>query len=697
VDTDWLSQPVRVGVGQRYNLRMDGGGNEFRWGVGLSYNNTAGTMKDSERNTLNGLITLSYSFKNVIFRNVTSFDHNKGTESKYGNFSDYVRMNPYWRIRDDNGELIKQYLNFGSYYANPLYNAQVNAFNYSKSNIITNNFAIDWKIIDALTLRAQLGLSKSFNTTDNFLPPDHAEFANYANDNLFRKGRYTYDTGEGMNVDANATLSFSRSFADKHQLYAGLNVSLNQRESFAFRFVGEGYASDKGHFFSNALQYAEGIKPSGSENITRSVGVTGNLNYTYANRYYADFSYRMDGSSQFGSENRFAPFWSVGLGWNLHHEGLLKGITAISSLRLRGSYGNTGSQQFSAYQALSMFRYSTDTRYIIWNGASLMGLGNEHLKWQNTRQGNVGLEINLWDNRISFSLDMYKKKTDNLLSQMDIPRAHGFNSYAENVGEVENTGYEGMVSGYLIRDSRQNLRWTLTAKFAYNKDKVTKLSQAMKDQVEIQKRLNVEINSLLYEGYSRNSIWAVPSLGIDPSTGDEIFLDPDGKLTTTWNSQAKRYYGDAEPSLRGNVSTLFSWRDLSLNLSFAYHWGGKQYNSTLLQKVEVSRTQLIYNVDKRVYTERWQKPGDVKGFKRYDGSATKASSRFVMADNVFELQSASLQYRWHAPFLRERLGTEALNLSINMSDIFYISSIKRERGIAYPFARRISFAFSFMF
>jgi TonB-linked SusC/RagA family outer membrane protein len=697
VDTDWLSQPLRVGLGQRYNLRMEGGGSEFRWGVGLSYNNTAGAMKDSERNALNGSITLSYSFKNVIFRNATSFDYSKGVDSKYGSFSEYARMNPYWRIRDENGELIERYVHLGQYYANPLYNARVNAFNYSKSNSITNNLAIDWKILDVLTFRAQLGLSKSFNTSDNFLPPEHTSFAEYTDENAFRKGSYTYGTGEGMNVEANATLNFSKLFADKHQLYAGLNVSLNQKESFSFTFTGEGFASDKAHYFSNALQYAEGTKPSGGESITRSVGLTGNLNYTYANRYYADFSYRVDGSSQFGSENRFAPFWSVGLGWNLHNESILKGISAITNLRLRGSYGNTGSQQFSAYQALAMFQYANDTRYLVWNGAALMGLGNNHLKWQNTRQGNVGLEVGLWDNRLSFSLDAYKKKTDNLLSQMEIPRSHGFASYTENVGTVQNVGYEGMVSGQLIRDSRQNLRWTLTAKFAYNRDKVTKLSQAMKDQVEIQKRLNVEINSLLYEGYSSKSIWAVPSLGIDPSTGDEILLDPDGQPTTTWSSLAKRYYGDAEPRLRGNVSTLFSWRNLSLNLSFAYHWGGKQYNTTLLQKVEVSSAQLIYTVDKRVYTERWQKPGDVKGFKKYNGSATKATSRFVMKDNVFEFQSASLQYRWHAAFLRENLGVEALNLSVNMSDVFYISSIKRERGIDYPFTRKISCAFSFMF
>jgi hypothetical protein len=189
----------------------------------------------------------------------------------------------------------------------------------------------------------------------------------------------------------------------------------------------------------------------------------------------------------------------------------------------------------------------------------------------------------------------------------------------------------------------------------------------------------------------------VPSIGIDPSTGIELFLDPSGRVTDLWQPSAKQYFGVSEPTFRGNVSTLFTYRDLSLNLSFGFHWGGRQYNTTLINKVEVTRGQMQYNVDRRVYTERWLQEGDVKPFKRYDDAVTKASSRFVMNDNVFELQSASLQYRWRTRFLRDNLGLEALNVSVNMSDVFYLSSIKRERGIDYPFSRRISTSFSFIF
>ena len=382
----------------------------------------------------------------------------------------------------------------------------------------------------------------------------------------------------------------------------------------------------------------------------------------------------------------------------MHNEKILKEHDVVNRLKIRGSYGETGSQQFEAYQALSTFKSYSGERYILWNGAELMGLGNEKLKWQVTRELNGGIDLGLFNNRISASLDIYSKKTSNLLSQMDIPLANGFSSYVDNVGEVKNTGYELMLSGYLMRDTHRNIIWSITGKLAYTKNEVTKLSDAIKKQNEIYMANGTEINSLLFEGYAQNSIWAVPSVGIDPSTGKEIYLDKDGNLTTTWNSSNKRYFGVDEPKYRGNISTYFAWKDLTINLSFAYQWGGQQYNQTLLDKVEVtSGTINLYNVDRRVLEDRWQKAGDIKPFKGYDSSTTKASSRFVMDDNVFQFQSASIEYRLHSDYLRDKWKIETINIGANMSDIFYISSIKRERGTSYPFARTLMLNLSLTF
>ena len=699
VDTYWLSEPVRTGIGQKYNLRLEGGGDAFRWGANLSYNTIQGAMKASERNTFSGSVMLSYTLKNVIFKNQTIIDINKGVESKYGTFSDYVNMNPYYRTKDENGQYIKTYKEKGLNIPNPLYDANLNTINEKKYTTITNNFSIEWNIANALKLRAQLGLQKQTNTSDYYLPADHTEFDTYnGSDSYFRKGKYVYGTGEDMNIDGNATLSYSKVFAEKHQVYAGFDYSISQRKNHFYEFTVEGFSDEKLDFLSNALQYEKNGVPKGTEELSRRIGFTGNVNYIYDNRYFADFSYRVDGSSLFGTKNKFAPFWSAGIGWNVHNESFLRDHRVVNTLRVRGSYGETGSQQFSSYQALSTFNYYTGKRYIIWNGAELMGLGNEKLKWQVTKQINGGVEVGLFDNRVSASFDIYNKKTSNLLSQMDLPLANGFSSFVDNVGEVKNVGYEVMLSGYLMRNTQQEIMWSVTTKLAYNKDEITKLSAAIKRQTELYKAQDVDVNQLLYEGYSKNSIWAVPSLGIDPSTGAEIFLDKNGNITEKWNPSDKRYFGVSEPKYRGNLSSLFSWKDLSVNLSFAFQWGGQQYNETLLSKVEVTDATINKNnVDKRVYKNRWQKAGDIKEFKGYGSSKTRSSSRFVMDDKVFQFQSAIVQYRWHSDYLLKKWSIETINIGANMSDIFYISSIKRERGTSYPFARRVALTLSLMF
>lgn len=701
VDTYWLSQPLRTGVGQNWNFRLEGGSEAFRWSGTLGYRQTLGVMKNSERNILDGTINLSYTFKNLIFQNQLSLSSTKSRESNYGIFSDYVKMNPYWKPYDENGKPIKAYR--GNYMEgtaetpNPLYNTQFNTKDQQKETQIINNFSIEWNVVKGLIARAQFGLSKTFRTRDKYLPAGHTDFKDYKEEDFFRKGTYEYGTGEGLSLDGNATLSYSKVFADKHAVYAGLNYSVNQTSGYNYTFNMEGFIDEKFDFLSNAMAYEKDGRPRGSESISRRIGFTGNLNYTYDNRYYADFSYRVDGGSQFGAKNKFAPFWSAGIGWNIHREHFMEGQQVISNFRLKASAGETGSQQFPAYKALTMYNYSLSDRYALWNGAHLQGFGNDRLKWQSTRTYNGGIELGLWNNRIRASVDVYTKETSNLLSELDLPLSTGFSSYTENVGKVRNRGYEAMLSGYIIRNTARQLMWSVTGRIAYNKNKIVRLSGSIKQQTEEAMKQDVDRDRLLYEGHSVNSIYVVPSLGIDPSSGTEIFVDKDGSRTYTWKAGNRQLAGVSEPKYRGNISSLFSWKDLSLNLSFAYHWGGQQYNSTVIQRVEVSRSQVFYNVDKRVSTERWRQAGDIVPYKKIGNVDTRWSSRFVQDDNMFSLQSASLSYVWHNRWVQQHLGMQSMTLGANMTDLFYVSTIKRERGLSYPFARSVSFDLSIVF
>ena len=712
VSTDWLSKPIRTGIGSHYNLRLEGGSEEFRWSATANYKDVEGAMKNSSRRTFNGSITLMYTVKNFIFKNYTSYGMSRSTESNYGDFSDYVAQQPYNAPFDENGDYIEFFENFygssrGRGTFNPLYDASLGSFDKSGYEELTNNFAVEWNILPELTLRGQFGITSTTNHSDVFLSPYDSYFTSDeetstefdSDEGFFRRGSYEYGTGKDYSYSGNLTLSYSKTFLDKHQLYVGLDYSMNQQEGYLYTFNVEGFSDDNMSFLGNARQYAQNGIPSGSKTMQRMMGFTGNVNYTYDGRYYVDMSYRIDGSSTFGTDKKYAPFWSTGIGWNIHNEKFLAGNPTLNILRLKASYGQTGSQQGSGSGATTIFAYLTNNKYMNWTGATLQEWGNPRLTWQTTDEFNVGVEFGLWQGRIKGEFDFYTKTTSNLLSQMDIPLSMGFPSYMANVGEVKNRGFEASLSAYIIRDQARELNWMVTGQLVYDKNWVSKLSDAIKEQNNAMlENEDYEVANLFYEGRPQNGIYAVRSMGIDPSTGREIYLDRDGNLTSTWRAGDKVYLGPGYQPYRGNFGTMLMWKGLTLNISFNYYWGGKAYNSTLVDRVEVTTNTLTTsNVDHRVYTDRWMKPGDETFFKGFNDDATQASSRFVMDDNVLELSSVSLQYRWDSDWIRKYAGVQSITFGVNMSDLFHWGSIKMERGTSYPYARNIQGSIKFLF
>lgn len=698
VDIDWLHKPVRTGVGQNYNVRLDGGASAFRWAASLGYNDVQGAMKGSNRKNVNGDITLMYSVNNLIFRNYTSVTSNHAKESKYGSFQDYVNMEPYDNPYDANGNLVKTFYDYAhssSLIGNPLYDASLNTINKSEYFTFINNFSVEWQILEGLRLRAKLGVTTTRNSSDYFLPAEHSYFTSteyQTASGQLRKGMYTYGTGNDNLLSADVTASYTRTFAEKHQLYVGVDYSISHENAYAYSFTAEGFSNADLSLISNASQYKLNSTPTGDRTTTRLVGLTGNANYTYDNRYYIDLSYRVDGSSKFGSDKRFAPFWSAGIGWNIHREHFMKNQHIFSNLRLKASYGVTGTQDFTTENAYTTYQYSNGNRYLTWAAATMMGLGNAALTWQKTKEVNVGTEIGVLDNRIMAEFNYYNKTTSNLLSAMDLPLSSGFSSYTANVGKMRNQGFEASLNAYIIRDSEKQFNWMVGGQMVYNTNKIIKLSDAIKNQNEQYLAQDVDVSNLFYEGRPLNALYAVRSAGIDPSTGQEVFYDRSGNLTSTWSASDKVYLGPSQALYRGNFRTMVMWRGFTFNVSFGYHWGGKQYNSTLRDRVEVSRTTIgRQNVDERVLSARWMKPGDVTFFRNFnDADATiHATSRYVFDDRVLELQSMSLQYRWNNEWLRHNTGLESLVFAVNASDLFYWSSVRYERGTSYPYARNV--------
>ena len=705
VNTYWLSKPLQTSVGQRHALKVEGGDKSFRYSASLQWNDIRGVMKESYRKTFNGAIQLSYYWKNLKFSNNLMISAGKRQESPYGDFSEYAKMNPYWRTHDENGKILKRLGNSGEIDydfrwsrlpVNPLYNATLNTYDRGNNTDITNNFMLEWKVLETLDLRGRFGITKNTDETRVFKPADHTDFADYSEDDMFRKGTYAYGISNSFSYEGSLNLAYHQSFG-KHLLVAGVDVNLREGRSRSSSFKAEGFTNENFDDISSALQYEKNGKPSGAESTVRSVGFTGNVNYTYDNRYFADLSGRMDGSSQFGSNKRFAPFWAVGIGWNMHNESFLKEVSWVNMLKLRFSVGTSGSQHFNAYQAIQTYRYFLDDKYYAWNGSSLIAMGNPDLKWQQKRDYNIGLDVKLWDNRITIGGDFYIAKTNDLISTLTLPAANGFTTYIENIGSLKNTGYELRLSAYVLR--KDQMSWSVSLAGIHNKNKIVEVSQALLDaQNAIESEDLVNPNVQFRPGYSSNTIWTVRSAGIDPGTGKEVFISRDGNRTYNWSASDIVATGVSDPKLEGNISSMFRYKGLSLNVSFGYRFGGQIYNSTLANKVEVSKTAIGWNVDARVFHDRWKNIGDQASFKGLDDfTPTNKTSRFVQDETTFRCQNITLQYELKSQALNKLLGIDYCLFSASTSDLFYISTVKRERGTSYPFSRQFSLGVNVVF
>ena len=707
VDSYWMSQPLRIGVGQRHSLMFDGGDNAMLYSAALSYTDNVGVMKGSDRRTISGNITLSYRVKNFIFRNLLTIDDNKGKESPYGSFSQYSRMNPYWRIHDNDGQLIERYSN-GTW--NPLYDAGLKSKNESVYTLITENFYTEWNLLENLKLTGRVGLTIRKDKSDVFTSASNSQYASIlpSSEEYLNRGSYSQSHGQSNQINADLGLNYSIT-TGRHMLFTNLQYSIEQAKSETESFYAIGFPSDRMDFISFGNGYPVGGKPGGSESTTRSIGLIGAANYSYADRYLADFSYRLNASSMFGSKNKWGSFWSAGIGWNLHHEAWFKKNKILNYLKVRASIGRTGSQNFNSYQALSTYSYITDRTYNGDMGVVLMALANPNLKWQRQLERTVGFDITLF-NRLSGRFEYYNNLTDNLLTDVTLAPSSGFTSFKENLGETVNKGYELTLNYRLLTLPQSRTTVNLFFNVGHNTNKISKISNALKAFNEAQdaakddyagteekKAAQRKVSTRYEEGQSMTAIWAVRSAGIDPTTGREVFIKKDGTTTFEWSSTDQVVCGDSQSKYQGNFGLAARWRNWDANCSFSYKWGGQTYNSTLVDKVE-NVDVLNWNVDERVLTERWNTPGQVAKFKSImDTSTTKPTSRFVEDYNELAFSVITIGYDFSSLPIIKKSPLEYLKLTATMNDVGWLSTVKKEWGLSYPRARTFSFTLSARF
>lgn len=719
VNTDWMAKPLRNGIGQRHSLSIDLGGKDLAVLAVISYNKVTGVMKGSERQTYNGNVSVSYRNKNINFRNQLNISSNIGNDSPYGTFSDYALMNPYYSPYDVNGLLVKNAAltvdginpQDAEYVQNPLYNASLNIKKETRYLDVTNNFYAEWNAFKGLNASLRFGITERRTSGDEFYPANHLKFDRYSAEDFDKKGSYQANNGHQKKLSGDLNIRYSTQIKEHHYLFSniGFNISDDTHEEVYYQAVG--FPNDRMTDIIFARKFAENSKPNGRESTTHDMGVLGVLNYTYDNKYLLDLSFRANASSQFGANNRWGKFWSLGLGWNIHKENFIN-EEIFNNLKLRGSLGYTGSQTSNAYSSLGTYLYESERTYKGNLIANLKGIKNDDLKWQRKMDYNIGLDINI-RRRVSLTFDVYRSVTENMLTSITLPPSVGFNSLQENMGKAINTGWDLRSSFTVLENTRERSFLTVNISMSHNKNRIDKLSDAMQSYNERQQSLaakpdNTRPVRMYYDGCSLSSIWGMKSLGIDPRNGREIYLMRDGTPTYTYNSSEQVILGNTLPKVQGNAGLSFEWKGLGGNASFTFKWGGQMYNTTLIDKVE--NADITQNVDIRLFDGVWR-PGDegkVKPYKQL-GSVyisetgefatlkTNPTSRFVQNNNELKLTNLSLYYDFYRWRFLKKSRLERLRASFYWNDVFTLSSIKIERGTSYPFAHNFSFSLSVTF
>lgn len=362
VDTYWLSQPLQTALNQRYSVNFEGGDEHFRYGIDLRYLGDKGVMKESGRKNYGLSVTFQYNVgENFFIRNDVLVDNIKGDNSPYGSFSTWASQNPYDRIYDEEGKLVEK-LSSGDY--NPMINATLPNFSVTEYTSVQDNFNIDWRIIPSMRLQGRFSYTKQLDKAEEFKSPKSPEFnyiASEVEDAEKNKGSYYVKNGKTDRLDGNVTLSYFKNIG-KSVLNIGVGTNMMATMTKGDWYTATGFVSETMDFIGAGTAFKYNSKPSGSYDKSRLVGFFANVNYGWDNRYFFDFSYRMDGSSKFGRDSRFAPFWAVGFAWNVHKEHFVN-WNERNLLKVRLSAGSTGSVNFESSQALTTYQYDFDNEY----------------------------------------------------------------------------------------------------------------------------------------------------------------------------------------------------------------------------------------------------------------------------------------------------------------------------------------------
>lgn len=630
-----------------YELSAQGGTDKTQFFVSGNFFDQEGILVGSGFKRVSGRVNLSHQTNDKLsFGTNLSFgrsvhDRTLGENDEYGVLVNASAWDPTAPLYNEDGTYTHPF-SYNGWWAldNPLkiakeYTAQ------SKSITGLASFFAQYEIVDGLNFKTQW--SVDYNTLDDeFYAPS------FSQQSLDEKahGIGEYGSFKQLGWINENTLSYSRLVKDAHSfnLLGGFTMQETKIEFTGIR--GIGYAIDENIKIENAA------KITGASTGSTAYGLQsffGRLNYGYRDKYLLTATLRADGSSRFGSENRYGYFPSASFAWRVTEEPFMESArNLISDLKFRVSYGITGNQEIGDFTWRRVWNLTSP--YFGNGGTQPESIGNKDLTWEGTTQTDFGLDIGLFNNRVNISADYFEKTTKDLLLDADIPGTTGFYFLTQNAGEIENKGFE--LSLNTVNVNIGDFAWTSNFNISFIRNQIVDVV----NDGEVLGR-----NFILKEGEPLSTFYLIKFLGVDPATGDAMFEDINGDNYI--DQDDRQIVGSAQPDYFGGFTNTFSYKGLSFSTFIQFVEGNEIYNQSRFAYEQYGslRSGIPYGNSNTRSLNYWKEPGDITDIPRpslagqssSEAQYQRFSTQYLEDGSFVRLKNVKLSYKFHDNWVKK--------------------------------------------
>jgi TonB-dependent starch-binding outer membrane protein SusC len=689
-NTNWLDMVTRKTFSNNVELSVQGGGAASKYYTSISYTSTPGTIVGTNYQRVAGKISMENEIGSR-FRFNTNINLGYTNQNlTNGAYSQALLARPDYSPYDSSGNFTNFSAVGGSSqgFQNPL--ALTSATDNAKTLSLLGSVSAQYDITHALQFKSTVSLNmQTFNQLN--YTPSYLQIGSFY-------GSVSSNGGIGANANSTFddwfienTLTYDKQFNKKNNLNVLAGTSYETTKASSFSATGEGYPND--HILTSLSSAAIPLSVKGDDpSVPQSYLLSFYLraNYGYMDKYLLTFTGRADGSSKFGPDNKFGYFPSGAIAWRLSKEDFLKDVSWLDDLKLRGSYGLTGTQNIGNQMYRTLYSPFT------YNGTNALiptQLGNAAIKWETTKQTDAGLDFSMFKGRLGGTFDFYNKLTDDALLALPVAPSTSYSTLLQNIVSLKNWGYELSLKGDIIRT--RDFRWSASMNITWNKSLVTRLSNTA-DLTQIGNLSGLEAgNTTFIQGKPLGLITGMQVTGIirtqeqltayknklGPLAGAYSYLnigDPMFLLDTVTYAAfggAVPYYNaviaSAAPKYYGGFNQEFSYKHFDLNFYFTFSEGGKLLWGEGANSMEFQGTS---NADV-VMLKRWTPQNLNSNQPRLllNDDILSASNLNVYNSSYIKLRTLTLNYRFSKSGWMEAKGIQSASVFLSANNVFTIT------------------------